>query len=219
MRSTINDQLLMRLRSNYWVNIFVIYLRYLIGGAFVLSSMPKIVGQRFTTANGESAPIDSWIHFFETLYRSGIYWEFLGWTQLLAALILMTQRFALLGAALFLPIMLNIFVITVSLHFHGTPYITGLMLLANVFLLLWDYERLSVFFKPYAREDIKIAGGYNYYFRSNLWAYLGLIIFLTSIIYVLLFNRTPLLWIIICILEGLAGLIIISIYLKKRSRS
>ncbi|HET6668759.1 MAG TPA: hypothetical protein VFH15_00875 [Pyrinomonadaceae bacterium] len=43
----------------------------------------------------------------------------------------------------YFPLILNIFVITVSMHFTGTPVITGLMLLANIYLLCWDYDRLK----------------------------------------------------------------------------
>ena len=74
--------------------IFVIYLRYLIGGAMVFSSIVKIKGERFTTANGTTDPVNSALHFFETLYQSGVYWKFLGWSQLFTGLLLMTQLYA-----------------------------------------------------------------------------------------------------------------------------
>jgi hypothetical protein len=44
---------------------------------------------------------------------------------------------------LFLPVLVNIFVITVALRFTGTPAVVGLMVLADVFLLCWDYDRLK----------------------------------------------------------------------------
>ncbi|HYO91504.1 MAG TPA: hypothetical protein VEQ40_07705, partial [Pyrinomonadaceae bacterium] len=43
-------------------------------------------------------------------------------------------------------IMLNVFVITLSYDFHFTPVITGSMLLATLYLLLWDYHRLRSIF-------------------------------------------------------------------------
>ncbi|MDA1268773.1 MAG: hypothetical protein O2829_06735 [Bacteroidetes bacterium] len=46
----------------------------------------------------------------------------------------MTERFAKLGAVLNLPIILNVFVITISMEFGGTSLITGLMLAANLML-------------------------------------------------------------------------------------
>ena len=48
---------------------------------------------------------------------------------------------ASLGVVLYFPIILNIFVLTVSIDFAGTPFITGLMLLGNLYLLCWDYDR------------------------------------------------------------------------------
>lgn len=52
-------------------------------------------------------------------------------------------RTATIGALVYFPLILNIFVITVSLHFRGTPFITGLMLLASIYLLCWDYDKLK----------------------------------------------------------------------------
>jgi hypothetical protein len=55
-----------------------------------------------------------------------------------------------LGAVLFFPIILNIFLITFSLEFTGTPLVTGGMLLANLFLLCWDWHRLKPLFFAHA---------------------------------------------------------------------
>lgn len=205
-------------RRNKWLNIFVIYLRYLIGGAFVFSSIPKIAGERFTTANGEFEPINSWNHFFEALYRSGMYWEFLGWVQLLAGLLLMTQLYSTLAAIIFLPVILNIFVITVSLHFHGTPFITGLMLLANVFLLLWDCNKLRFLLTPETQGDFIIEYQGNPFSSHNFWACLGMVLFATTVLFVNYFNRNPLPWFLTCVAEGLTGLICFSIYFSRTNK-
>ncbi|TCI95040.1 hypothetical protein [Tenacibaculum sp. M341] len=124
--------------------LFIIFLRYLMGFAFVFNSIKKIKGNRFTTESGAENPIDSAWHFFETLYESGIYWKFLGLGQLIAGLLLITQRYAKLGAVMFFPIMANIFVITISYDFRYTYVVTALMLLANILLLLWDWNTLKV---------------------------------------------------------------------------
>ena len=127
-----------RLKSLFLTQLFIIYTRYLIGGAFVFACIIKIKGMRFTTYSQEDAPLGSAMHFFEVLYQTGLYWQFIGWTQLLAGFFLMTQRFAKLGAVLNLPIILNVFVITISMEFGGTPVITGLMLAANLLLIVYE---------------------------------------------------------------------------------
>ena len=101
-----------KLKQNFWANIFIIYTRYLIGGAFVFSSIVKLEGHRFTAKSGANEPINSSFHFFETMYQSGIYWQFIGLGQLVAGALLMTQRFAKLGALVYFPIIVNIFMIT-----------------------------------------------------------------------------------------------------------
>jgi len=58
-----------------------------------------------------------------------------------ASLLLLIPALAHLGAMMFFPILVNIFVITVTMDFKGTPVVTGLMLLANLVLLAWDYHR------------------------------------------------------------------------------
>ncbi|WP_299708711.1 hypothetical protein [uncultured Tenacibaculum sp.] len=124
--------------------LFIIYTRYLIGFAFVFASLKKIQGRRFTTDSGAENPINTAWHFFETLYQSGLYWKFIGVGQLIAGLLLMTQRYSKLGAVVFFPVIANVFVITISYDFRGTPIITGLMLLANILLLIWDWDTLKV---------------------------------------------------------------------------
>lgn len=127
-----------------WVRAFapaqwlMVLTRILLALGFVPSGLKKLMGERFTLL-GPEGPIG---YFFDALYQSGFYYRFIGLAQVLAALLLLSPRTATLGAVIYFPIILNIFVITVSLQFHGTPIITGLMLLGSIYLLCWDYPRL-----------------------------------------------------------------------------
>jgi uncharacterized membrane protein YphA (DoxX/SURF4 family) len=112
--------------------------RVLLAVGFIPTGMVKLLGRRFTNMSPES----DIGNFFETLYRSGPYWRFLGLAQVLAGLLVLWPATATLGALAFFAIMLNVFFITISYDFRGTPIVTGLMLLATVYLLLWDYDRL-----------------------------------------------------------------------------
>jgi hypothetical protein len=112
--------------------------RVLLAVGFIPTGAVKLLGRRFTTMGPES---DIGL-FFETLYRSGLYWRFLGLAQVLAGLLVLSRTTATLGALAFFAIMLNVFFITISYDFRGTPVVTGLMLLATVYLLLWDYDRV-----------------------------------------------------------------------------
>ncbi|MBT8274178.1 MAG: hypothetical protein KJO77_10250 [Bacteroidia bacterium] len=113
--------------------------RILLALGFMPSGLKKLLGERFTILSLES-PVG---FFFEALYRTGYYWNFLGFIQILAAVLLLIPRTAFLGALLFFPIIINIFIIVVAMDFKGTPVIAGLMLLANLYLLFWDYKKVK----------------------------------------------------------------------------
>ena len=156
--------------------------------------------------DGVAAPYNTPAHLFETLYQSGMYWKFLGWSQLVAAFFLMTQRYATIGAILFVPIIANIFVITVSYGFTGTPYITGLMLFANIMLLLWDADKLKILFNM---SVIKTGNELYNKSRSNyIWEITGLALFIFTVSYRLisLMGYNIFLWGGVCTLIGIAGL-------------
>ena len=193
-----------RFKSLFLVQLFIIYTRYLIGGAFVFACIIKIKGMRFTTYSQEDAPLGSTMHFFEVLYQTGLYWQFIGWTQLLAGFFLMTQRFAKFGAVLNFPIILNVFVITISMEFGGTPVITGLMLAANLLLILWHWGELrSLVNLPYqpACPDQEE--------NQSIWAITGLLLFSFTAGYRIMNNLyNPFLWFGVCFLIGLAAFLI-----------
>jgi len=200
-----------RLKSIFLIQIFVIYVRYLIGGAFIFASLIKIKGHRFTTISQEDAPMGSTMHFFETLYQTGLYWQFLGWCQFLAGFLLVTQRFGKLGAVINFPILLNVFVITISMEFGFTYVITGLMLLANLGLLVWHWGELKSLVNlpslpPSADREEK----------QVIWELTGWVLFLFTSIYRYLHDFYDLFfWFGTCFLLGFVAFVIRLIQIKR----
>ena len=118
---------------------FTWFTRILLAIAFLPSGYKKVAGLRFTNMPVEN-PVG---YFFEALYQTGFYWNFLGGVQLLAALLIVIPRTAFFGAILYLPVIVNIFVIVTAMGFIGTPYIVGMMLLANLYLLFYELPKLQ----------------------------------------------------------------------------
>lgn len=116
--------------------------RVLLAVGFIPTGLVKLLGQRFAYMSPET-PIGG---FFETLYLSGPYWRFLGLAQVLAGVLVLVPATATLGALAFFAIVLNVFLITLSYDFRLTPFVTGAMLLATLYLLLWDYDRIRGLF-------------------------------------------------------------------------
>jgi hypothetical protein len=203
--------ILEKLKQFRALQIFVIYTRYLLGGAFVFASLVKIQGQRFMTDISElnSAPLKSPVHLFETLYQSGLYWNFIGWAQLVSAFLLMTQRMSFLGALSFLVLILNIVFITLSYGFGNTNYITVLMLLANLMLVVWEWKKLKVLFNIWDGDYATKSDFEN----LKIWEICGMVLFVFTIILRELLLLFPsffyfLGWLFGCILIGLVFLII-----------
>lgn len=125
-------------KRNRWLRGFAVFCRIALALGFVPAGIVKVAGERFT-ALPSNHPLG---HLFDALYVTGYYYRFIGVGQLTAALLLLVPRTALLGAILYFPIILNICVLAYAVRFEGTR-ITTLMLLADLFLLVWDYDRLK----------------------------------------------------------------------------
>lgn len=141
-----------------FLQIFTVYLRYLIGGGFIVAAfgMGKFSGEQLDLSNTSASieTLEPLQQFFRVMSTSGLYWQFIGLTQVIGGGLLMTQRFAKLGAVIFFGLILNIFVITVSYSFKGTPIVTGLMLLATTYLLLWDLNSFQFIFRNAMKENL-----------------------------------------------------------------
>ncbi|TPW21963.1 MAG: DoxX family protein [Elusimicrobia bacterium] len=131
------DRLHERARSKAILHRFAWLNRILLFLAFFPTGMTKAVGYAFANPTvGE--PL---YRLFSALHSTGLWWRFIGFCQMAAALLLLVPRCHLLGALLYLPVLINIVLITFSMDFHGTEVITSGMLLANLYLICWDYHR------------------------------------------------------------------------------
>jgi hypothetical protein len=150
------DELHVAVTRRWWMQLFTAFVRCLLALAFIPPSIPKILHKPFTTLP-DSNPVG---HYFNALMGTGFYYEFIGWSQIVAAVLLLIPRTSHIGALLFLPIIANIAVLTTSVGFQGTWVITILMGLAATYLVAWEYDRL----KPiifYNRKDRPRMFGYR----------------------------------------------------------
>lgn len=146
------EQMYDEARGNKWLHYFAIFCRVTLALGFIPSGIVKIVGERFT-ALPNNHPLG---HYLEALHHTGYYYPFVGVVQLVTATLLLIPRTALLGALIYFPIILNICILAYATRFEGTR-ITTLMVMANLFLLFWDYGRLKHIlpFKQSNDGDIK----------------------------------------------------------------
>ena len=133
------EQFHLQARQNIWIGYFAIFCRIALAAGFLPSGFVKINGERFT-ALANNHPMG---HYLEALFYTGYYYTFIGVMQMMAAILLLIPRTAMLGALIYFPIILNITVLSLAVRFDGSLFTAPLMLTAVIFLLGWDYHKLK----------------------------------------------------------------------------
>jgi uncharacterized membrane protein YphA (DoxX/SURF4 family) len=173
-------------KQNKWYGYFAVFCRLALAIAWTISGLIKIKGERFAAGLSHNHPLGQ---YFDALLNTGYYYTFIGVGQVIVAILLLIPRTALLGAIGSFPIILNICVLAYAVRFEGTRAAT-FMLLANLFLLCWDYDRL----KPtLSFEQAKIDGNstnekriknkFPFMFFGGVVVTLAMVVFLNNVIY------------------------------------
>jgi uncharacterized membrane protein YphA (DoxX/SURF4 family) len=147
------ERLHLQAKENRWLWLFSIFNRLALAAGFIPSGMVKILGERFASGVNANHPMG---HYLEALHTTGYYYTFIGVIQVTAAILLLIPRTATLGAFLYFPIILNICILTFAVRFDGSLFTAPLMVLANLYLLGWDYEKWK-YILPFNRPAISDA--------------------------------------------------------------
>ena len=173
-------------RENKWYRYFAVFCRLALAVAGLISGYVKISGERFAAGLSHNHPLGK---YFDALLDTGYYYTFIGVGQVIVAILLLIPRTALIGAIFSFPIILNICVLTYSVRFEGTRAATFL-LLANLFLLCWDYDRLkSILPFKQVKTDAgspkqkPLNGKFPFLFFGGVVATLAAVVFLNNIMY------------------------------------
>lgn len=207
---------LARIKQIELLQLLTVYLRYLLGCAFIVAAfaMGK-VNQVIDLGPETMTALDNPIGLaFASFIHSPVYWGFIGWSQIIGGALLVTQRFARAGVLIYLVIILNIFIITQTYGFAGTNVIAGLMLLAAIYLAVWEGDVLQyLFIRPQAG---KLPGPCPAVERLGLWSITGVVMVLTLLALGLSPYRTnPILGCSLTLLEGMVAFVV---YLARYRR-
>jgi len=133
------EELYYEAKADVWFKRFAIFCRIALAASFIPAGIVKIMGERFAAGLSPNNPLG---HYFEALHLTGYYYTFIGIAQIITAILLLIRRTSLLGALMYFSIIVNICVLTYATRFAGTRGVT-MMVLASLFLLIWDYDRLK----------------------------------------------------------------------------
>ncbi|MDA0337828.1 MAG: hypothetical protein O2782_21890 [bacterium] len=150
----------------------MVTLRIGLAFAFVPAGLKKVIYQPFTDPQN-TGPFHEFLHAF---YATGAFYSFVGVMQLLAALLLLSQRFALVGALILLPIVSTILVFCWSTKVYPTASVVTFMFAATLGLVLWDLQKWRTVFSQDQRGcEIRLEPSSSSV-DPNLWTGCGVLV-------------------------------------------
>lgn len=129
------DDLVRRARRRRSLHLTVAVARIFVGFALFPAGLKKVLAEPFTDPHLHGAFHD----FLHAFHATGAFYQLVGATQLAAATLLVTQRFATLGALLAAPIFSTILAFCWSTRVYPTAIVVTLLWLATLALLAWDW--------------------------------------------------------------------------------
>ena len=172
------------IKQNRWHWLFQLGCRILLAYAFIVAGMVKILGERFASGLSVIHPMGAYL---TALYHTGYYYTFIGYAQVLAAILLLFPRTVLMGALLYLPIIVNIWILSFAVRFVGSYITSPLMVLANLYILAWHYDKLK-YILPLNRhsEEVSLAKPEKY---SLKFPYLFATGVLSTMVFFVIYSR------------------------------
>jgi uncharacterized membrane protein YphA (DoxX/SURF4 family) len=148
------DHYYLQAKSNRWINYFALFLRLFLAYGFITAGIVKVMGERFASGLSVHHPMGQYL---VALHHTGYYYTFIGVIQIIAALLLLIPRTVLLGALLYFPIILNIFVLSYAVRFEGSSLTSPLMVMGCLFLICWNYDRVKYILPFTAKDGLQLA--------------------------------------------------------------
>lgn len=116
--------------NRFWVHALRVFLGviFVSAGASKLGPYPSLIGP---------------VQLIDQLepYGLRLFGQFIAISELGVGVLLLTRRFATVGAIMLVPMLLSILAFTISLNWQGTPWIVATMLLFNLALLAHDHRK------------------------------------------------------------------------------
>lgn len=136
------DQVHAQVRSNVWFARFATFNRIALAAGFIPAGLVKIMGERFTDLHN----LQPMGQYLEALFHTSYYYTFIGYAQVIAAVLLLIPRTTILGALLYFPIILNIAILSFAVRFVGSRPTAPFMVLGSLYLICWDYHKVKYIF-------------------------------------------------------------------------
>jgi hypothetical protein len=142
-----------RARSSDTLQLLTVCVRYGLGGILVLGACIMSLMSVEPAAGLGGPDADRLRTMFpiaqlaEAVIGSSLLWAFLGAVQAFAGALLITQRFAKIGAVIAAAILLNLLVVALAFHLERIGAAFAVLLIADLALLIWDLDSFQPLFR------------------------------------------------------------------------
>lgn len=148
-------------------DLLLLLTRLFLGYIFFSAGICKLTGGEFGQLIGPP-----WLEAALAKHGLGLFAQVVAVSQAVCGLLLLSQRFSLLGAVMLVPMNVAILAVTVSQKWVGTPYVNTVFLLLNL-MLLW-HEKDKFRFLLQADRSYHISPTATAHIGQSYFSWLGI---------------------------------------------
>lgn len=123
-------------------DFLILLTRLFLGYVFISAGFCKLTHGHFGQLIGPP-----WLEERMAEYDLALFARVIAWSQVSCGMLLLSQRFSVLGAVMLVPMNISILAVTVSMNWQGTPYVNAVFLVLNLLLLVYEWPKFRFLFQ------------------------------------------------------------------------
>ncbi|MBB6611592.1 DoxX family protein [Pontibacter sp. Tf4] len=148
-------------------DMLTVLIRLFLGYIFFSAGICKLTHGEFGQLIGPP-----WLEEALAKHGLGLFAQVVAISQVICGMLLLSQRFSLLGAVMLVPMNVSILAVTVSMNWTGTPYLNAIFLGLNLTLLGLEHKKFRFMF--YQNNPCNITPAPTDHIGQNTYSWLGL---------------------------------------------
>lgn len=149
-------------------DFYALLIRLFLGYIFASAGLCKLTDGQFGQLIGPPFLIKQLAQ-----YDLELFGQFIALSQVLVGMMVMSQRYSVLGLIMLIPVNVSILMVTISQNWKGTPYVDSVLVALNILALLYEWKSLKFLLLPDSTE-IKAPAKVNELFPNVWWGTLGI---------------------------------------------
>lgn len=149
-------------------DFYALLIRLFLGYIFASAGLCKLTDGQFGQLIGPP-----WLIKELAQYDLELFGQFIALSQVVVGMMVMSQRYSVLGLIMLVPVNVSILMVTISQNWKGTPYVDSVFVALNILALLYEWKSLKFLLLPDTSE-IKAPAKVNELFPNVWWGTLGI---------------------------------------------